>query len=88
MEAEIPARFINQHVLKDIVILVVGQTGAGKSTQIDAMLNYILDIKWGEAVRFKVIDEQQTVSAESLQAGHRCIVGARNVRLCPCSQTY
>ena len=86
MEAEIPAPFINQHVLKDIVILVVGQTGAGKSTQIDAMLNFLLDIKWGEAVRFKVIDEQQTVSAESLQAGRRCIRIEK--QLCRCLHTY
>lgn len=69
MEAQIPAAHLDQDVTKEMVILVVGQTGAGKSTQIDGMLNFLLGIKWEENVRFKVVDELQTVSKESLQAG-------------------
>ena len=61
--------YLDEDVVKDIVVLVVGQTGAGKSTQIDSMLNYLLGIKWTESVRFKVVNELQTVTAESLHAG-------------------
>ena len=37
-------------------VIVVGATGAGKSTLIDGMVNYILDVAWEEDVRFKLID--------------------------------
>ena len=33
------------------------------------MLNFLLGIKWEEHIRFKVVDELQTVSKESLQVG-------------------
>lgn len=69
MEAQIPPAHVEADVAKQAVILVVGQTGAGKSTQIDGMLNYLLDVKWEENIRFKVVDELQTVTKESLQTG-------------------
>ena len=69
MEAQIPTAYVDHEVFREMVILVVGQTGAGKSTQIDGMLNFLLGIKWDEGIRFKVVDELQTVSQESLQSG-------------------
>lgn len=69
MEAQIPRTYVDRDITKEMVILVVGQTGAGKSTQVDGMLNFLLGIKWEEHIRFKVVDELQTVSKESLQVG-------------------
>ena len=55
---------ITPHKPKKIV-MVVGETGSGKSTLINGMLNYILGVKFEDPFRFKVIDEEklpQTVS--------------------------
>ncbi|XP_071788607.1 uncharacterized protein [Asterias amurensis] len=38
------------------VIMVVGVTGSGKSTLINAMVNDILEVEWQDEYRFKVVD--------------------------------
>lgn len=47
-------------------IMVLGATGAGKSTLINGMINYILGVKWGDSFRFQIVDDGEAKSqAES-----------------------
>ncbi|XP_028988195.1 uncharacterized protein si:ch73-170d6.2 [Betta splendens] len=48
-------------------IMVLGATGAGKSTLINGMINYILGVKWGDSYRFKLVDEGQSKSQSESQ---------------------
>ncbi|XP_034410714.1 uncharacterized protein si:ch73-170d6.2 [Cyclopterus lumpus] len=43
-------------------IMVLGATGAGKSTLINGMINYILGVEWKDSFRFKIVEETQTKS--------------------------
>ncbi|KAF3857737.1 hypothetical protein F7725_010938 [Dissostichus mawsoni] len=46
--------------------MVLGATGAGKTTLINGMINYILGVEWEDAYRFKLVDEDQSkTQAES-----------------------
>ena len=42
--------------------MVVGATGAGKTTLINGTVNYILGIKWEDKFRFKLVIEDSKVS--------------------------
>ena len=39
------------------VVMLMGATGSGKSTLINAMINYIVGVKWEHNFRFKIVDD-------------------------------
>ena len=53
-------------VIPHKVLMVVGATGAGKSTLINGMVNYILGVTWKDDFRFKLIVDQVQTQAKSV----------------------
>ncbi|XP_078354562.1 uncharacterized protein LOC144639170 isoform X1 [Oculina patagonica] len=51
---------------KEKVLLVVGATGAGKSTLINGMVNYIMGVEWKDEFRFKIVTEEVSSQANSV----------------------
>ncbi|KAL3055780.1 hypothetical protein OYC64_018466 [Pagothenia borchgrevinki] len=52
--------------IRNRTIMVLGATGAGKTTLINGMINYILGVEWEDPYRFMLVDEDQSKSqAES-----------------------
>uniref|UniRef100_A0A3Q2CLQ6 Septin-type G domain-containing protein n=1 Tax=Cyprinodon variegatus TaxID=28743 RepID=A0A3Q2CLQ6_CYPVA len=46
-------------------ILLVGETGTGKSTLIDALLNYAIGVKFEEEIWFQIVEEERGCQIES-----------------------
>ncbi|XP_057374125.1 uncharacterized protein LOC130695026 isoform X2 [Daphnia carinata] len=46
-------------------ILVMGATGAGKTTLINGMINYIFNVEWQDPYRFQLIGEQLVGNSQS-----------------------
>lgn len=53
--------------LTEKVLMVVGATGAGKTTLINGMVNFILGVDWKDPFRYKLVVENKSVSQANSQ---------------------
>ncbi|XP_051808950.1 uncharacterized protein LOC127535328 [Acanthochromis polyacanthus] len=51
--------FGKESIKRNRTIILLGATGAGKSTLINGMINYILGVQWEDSYRFKLVHEDQ-----------------------------
>nr|XP_029138685.1 LOW QUALITY PROTEIN: uncharacterized protein LOC114922110 [Labrus bergylta] len=54
--------FGKENTRQNRTIMLVGATGSGKSTLINAMVNYIVGVNWEDDFRFKLIEEDESRS--------------------------
>ena len=55
---------------KEKVVLIVGATGSGKTTWINAIVNYILDVKYTDNFRFKLVVDENADNQSISQTRH------------------
>ena len=64
IDKSVPPRTVG---VTERVLMVVGATGAGKSTLINGMANYLLGVKWKHDFRFKLITDEGSGSQANSQ---------------------
>jgi predicted GTPase len=55
--------FNNKHQKRMKNILLVGQTGAGKARLLNAIVNYLLGVRWSDQFRFQLLGDSDEQSA-------------------------